>query len=159
MIKVGDLIQETGKPVVICTGILDERDLTWMSLDGKSAACDAIFFFKKLEKEELQLTPEETIGIICHNDKLPYKLIHLHESHVYYGDMTTEYNFDVIFEEKETKKQFVIKDVLITEGSTRWFEDYDLEDDFLDDCDRHNITSFLAMLCVYNSNPPYTIVN
>lgn len=42
MIKVGDLIQETGKPAVRCTGILDDKDLTWMSLDGKASACDAI---------------------------------------------------------------------------------------------------------------------
>ena len=158
MIKVGDLIQETGKSIVRCTSILDERDLTWMSLDGKSSACDAIFEFKKLEKEEFVLTPEETIKIVC-NQNPPYDLLHMHEAKVYYGDMTNEYTFDVIFEEKETKKQFVIQGVKITEGTNNWFENYDLEDDFLDDCDRHNIKQFTAQLCVYNPNPPYTIVN
>ena len=158
MIKVGDLIQESGKPVVICTGILDERDLTWMSLDNKSAACDAISLFKKLEKKEFGLTPEETINIVC-NKNHSYNLLHLHEANVYYGDMSTEYTFDVIFEEKETKEQFVIQGVKITEGATRWFENYDLEDDFLDDCDRRNIKLFAAHLCVFSPNPPYRIVN
>jgi len=44
MIKIGDLIQEKGKTIVRCTQILDnEKDLIWMSLDGKSGACDLLF--------------------------------------------------------------------------------------------------------------------
>ena len=159
MIKVGDLIQETGKPAVRCTGILDDKDLTWMSLDGKASACDAIFEFKKLEKDEIQLTPEEAIAIVCDDSKTPYNLLHMHEAKVRYGDMSTEYTFDVIFEKKETKEQFVIQGIDISEGFGRWFENDTLEDDFLDSCETDEITSFTAHKCVYNPNPSYIIVN
>lgn len=36
--------------VVKCKTILDENDLVWESLDGKSSACDGIFQFKKVIK-------------------------------------------------------------------------------------------------------------
>ena len=65
MIKIGDLIQERGKPIVRCTQILDnEKDLIWMSLDGKSSACDSIIEFTKLVRKEITLTAEEILNII-----------------------------------------------------------------------------------------------
>jgi hypothetical protein len=49
-IEVGDLIQEPGKPIVRCTKILDDKDLLWESLDGKSSACDSISEFNLVTK-------------------------------------------------------------------------------------------------------------
>lgn len=60
-IKEGDFIIDTEKIgvsvngenlgiVVKCKMILDENDLVWESLDGKSSACDGIFQFKKVIK-------------------------------------------------------------------------------------------------------------
>lgn len=107
---------------------------------------------------QIKLTPEETIKIVCNNNPL-YNVLHMHEAHVHYSDMSAKYTFDVIFEEKETKEQFVIQNVYISEGSSRWFENYDLELDFLDSCETDKITSFTAYHCVYNPSPPYTILN
>lgn len=58
-IQVGDFIVDTEKigvsingenlgTVVKCKSILDDGDLIWESLDGKSSACDSIFQFKKV---------------------------------------------------------------------------------------------------------------
>ena len=156
MIKIGDLIQEPGKPVVRCTQILDDKDLVWMSLDGKSSACDSIIEFTKLVKKEIILTAEEMLNII--NYKSPkYDTLKMHEADVYYGDMTTEYTFNIIIKDKETIEEFVIQGVKITEGcSCRWFEYDDFDDDFLDE---YEDQIFTAKLCVYNPNPPYIIVN
>lgn len=37
---------------VKCKKILDENTLIWESLDGKSSACDDIFIFRKLKRNE-----------------------------------------------------------------------------------------------------------
>lgn len=81
----------------------------------------------------------------------------MHEAKVYYGDMSTEYTFDIIFDVKETNEQFVIQGLDITSTRT-WFENDTLEDDFLDSCETDEITSFTAKLCVYKPGPPYTII-
>lgn len=58
-IQEGDFIIDTEKigvsingedlgVVVKCIKILDQNDLIWESLDGKSSACDSIFQFKKV---------------------------------------------------------------------------------------------------------------
>ncbi len=109
-------------------------------------------------KKEFTLTPEEAINIVCDDSKTPYNLLHMHEAEVRYGDMSSEYTFDIIFEVKETKEQFVIQGLKIIEGSCRWFENDTLDIDFLDRCETYGITSFTAKLCIYNQNPPYTIV-
>ena len=71
MIKIGDLIQERGKPVVRCTQILDDKDLVWWSLDGKSSACDSIIEFSKLERKEINFTAKEAIEIVLNeNEKI-----------------------------------------------------------------------------------------
>jgi len=60
-IQEGDFIIDTEKigvslngenlgVVVKCVKVLDEDDLVWESLDGKSSACDGIFQFKKVIK-------------------------------------------------------------------------------------------------------------
>jgi hypothetical protein len=60
-IQKGDFIIDTGKIgvsingenlgiVVKCKEILDDNDLIWESIDGKSSACDGIFQFKKVIK-------------------------------------------------------------------------------------------------------------
>jgi hypothetical protein len=60
-IKDGDFIIDTEKTgvlingqnlgvVVKCKKILDDKDLIWESLDGKTCACDSIFQFKKVTK-------------------------------------------------------------------------------------------------------------
>ena len=51
-IEAGDLIQEPGKPIVRCTKILDDNDLLWESLDGKSGACDSIIEFNLITKHD-----------------------------------------------------------------------------------------------------------
>jgi hypothetical protein len=156
MIEIGDLIQEPGKPVVRCTQILDNKDLVWMSLDGKSSACDSIIEFTKLVRKEITLTAEEILNIIGWKSS-KYDTLKMHEAKVYYGDMTTEYTFDIIIKDKETIEEFVIQGVIITEGcSCRWFEYDDFDDDFLDE---YEDQIFTAKLCVYNPNPPYIIVN
>lgn len=59
-IKVGDKIIDITKSgcsinderldnIVICKAILDDNDLVWESLDGKSGACDLINNFIKIE--------------------------------------------------------------------------------------------------------------
>ena len=156
MIQIGDLIQERGKPVVRCTQILDDKDLVWWSLDGKSSACDSIIDFTKLVKKEIILTAEEMLNII--NYKSPkYEILKMHEAKVRYGDMSTEYTFDIIIKDKETLEEFVIQGLKITEGcSCRWFEDDYFDDNFLEDYDGK---TFTAKLCVYNPNPPYTIID
>ena len=109
--------------------------------------------------KEIKFTPEEAIAIVCDDSKTPYNLLHMHEAKVRYGDMSTEYTFDIIFEVKETKEQFVIQGLDISEGSGRWFENDTLDLDFLDSCETDEITSFTAKPCVYKPGPPYTIIN
>ena len=57
-IKEGDLIVDIEKRGVVindepqnkpvrCVKILDDQDLIWESLDGKSSACDSIYCFVK----------------------------------------------------------------------------------------------------------------
>ena len=55
----------------------------------------------------------------------------MHETKVYYGNMSTEY----------TLEDFVIQGVKITEGYTRWFEDFNLKDDFLNEYDDKTFTA------------------
>lgn len=106
--------------------------------------------------KELKIKPEEAFNIVCDtNDK--YQLLELHEASVYYGDMTTEYNFDVIFEDKESKEQFVIENLIITEGSARWFENFDSDLDFLDHCEKDEIEFFIAKKGVWNNKPRFYI--
>jgi hypothetical protein len=156
MIKIGDLIQEPGKPIVRCTQILDNKDLVWMSLDGKSSACDSIIEFTKLVRKEISLTTKEILNIISWKST-KYDTLKMYEAKVYYGDMTAEYTFDIVIKDKETIEEFVIQGVKITEGcSCRWFENDDFDDDFLD---KYEGQIFTAKLCVYNPNPPYTIVD
>lgn len=102
------------------------------------------------------LTPEEALLIVCNNSP-KYNLLHMHEAKVRYSDMYTAYNFDVIFEVIETKEQFVIQDLYISEGSTRWFENDSFEYDFLDSCDTDDIKEFIAKPCIYIPGPPYKL--
>ena len=49
--KIGVSINGENLGVVVkCKTILDENDLVWESIDGKSSACDGIFQFKKVIK-------------------------------------------------------------------------------------------------------------
>ena len=76
----------------------------------------------------------------------------MHEAKVYYGDMTTEYTFDIIIKDKETTEEFVIQGVKITEGcSCRWFEDDDFDDDF-QTIDEDLLVAFLNEYYVVNPN-------
>ena len=55
--------------------------------------------------------------------------------------MSTEYTFDIIIKDIETLEDFVIQGVKITEGYTRWFEDFNLKDDFLNEYDDKTFTA------------------
>lgn len=48
--KINIIIDNAKMGVVKCVDILDDYDLVWESLDGKSSACDSIYQFKKVIK-------------------------------------------------------------------------------------------------------------
>ena len=108
--------------------------------------------------KELKLTPQEALDIFLDSSEKYYNL----EKNItkeYYGDMTTEYHYDVIFENRITKDRYVIENLLIVEGSIKWFEQDDFEESFLDNCDRHNIDSFTAKRGTWNNKPRFEIEN